>query len=99
MPAYLVAVCQVTDPNENFKKYSAESAKLLQEHGGKYIVRGPAAEVLKGDLLKGKAVIISEFPDMAKLKGFVTDEKYVNEIAPLREGTGIYDFACYEAVP
>jgi uncharacterized protein (DUF1330 family) len=98
MPAYLVAVCQVTDPNENFKKYSVDSAKLLQEHGGKYIVRGPAAEVLNGDLLKGKAVIISEFPDMATLKGFVTDEKYVNEIAPLRDGTGIYDFACYEAV-
>jgi len=98
MPAYLVAVCQVTDPNENFKKYSADSAKLLHEHGGKYIVRGPAVEVLNGDLLKGKAVIISEFPDMATLKGFVTDEKYVNEIAPLRDGTGVYDFACYEAV-
>ena len=97
MAAYLVAVCQVTDPNENFKKYAAESAQLMHAHGGKYIVRGPAAEVLQGDALQGKVVIISEFPDMDALQGFVTDEKYVNEIAPLREGTGIYDFACYEA--
>ena len=57
MPAYLVAVCQVTDPNENFKKYAFESAKLMHEHGGEYLVRGPAAEVHKGDVLKGKVVI------------------------------------------
>ncbi len=99
MSAYLVAVCQVTDPNENFKKYAVESAKLMHAHGGEYIVRGAAAEVLKGDALKGKVVIISEFADMAALQGFVTDEKYVNEVAPLREGTGIYDFACYDAAP
>ncbi len=99
MPAYLVAVCQVTDPNDNFKKYAVESAQLMHEHGGEYIVRGPATEVLKGDALKGKVVIITEFPDMATLQGFITDDKYVNEVAPLREGTGIYDFACYESAP
>jgi len=99
MAAFLVAVCQVTNPNDNFKKYAADSAKLLHAHGGEYIVRGPAAEVLQGDMLKGKFVIISEFADMESLKGFLNDEKYINEIAPLREGTGIYDFACYEEAP
>jgi len=48
MPAFLVAVCEVTNPNENFKKYAVESAKLMHSHGGEYIVRGPAAEILKG---------------------------------------------------
>jgi uncharacterized protein (DUF1330 family) len=99
MAAYLIAVCQVTNPSDNFKKYAAESARLMHEHGGEYIVRGPAAEILKGDALKGKVVIITEFSDMAALQGFINDEEYVNEIAPLREGTGIYDFACYESAP
>ncbi len=99
MAAYLVAICEVTNPNENFKKYAASSSALLQQHGGNYIVRGPAAEVLNGDDLKGKVVIISEWPDMETLRGFVNDETYVNEIAPLREGTGTYNFACYEAAP
>ena len=99
MAAYLVAICQVTDPNDNFKKYAAESARLMLAHGGEYIVRGPAAEILKGEALKGKVVIITEFSDMATLQGFINDEEYVNEIAPLREGTGIYDFACYESAP
>ena len=99
MAAYLIAICEVTNPNENFKKYAASSAQLIHEHGGEYIVRGPAANVLKGDVLKGKVVIITKFPDMDALNGFVNDETYVNEIAPLREGTGIYDFACYESAP
>jgi len=96
MAVYLVAICHVTDPNDNFKKYALESAKLLHAHGGEYIVRGPPAEVIKGDVLKGKFVIITEFADMDTLHGFLNDETYVNEIAPLREGTGVYDFACYD---
>jgi uncharacterized protein (DUF1330 family) len=99
MPAYLVAVCEVTDPNENFKKYAVQSAELMHQHGGKYIVRGPAAEVHKGEDLKGKVVIITEFPSMNELNAFVNDEKYVNEVAPLRDGTGIYNFASYESAP
>ena len=99
MAAYILAVCEVTNPNENFKKYAARSAELMHQHGGQYIVRGPATEVLNGDDLKGKVLIISEFPDMAALQGFISDEKYVNEIAPLREGTGNYNFACYEGAP
>lgn len=99
MAAYLLAVCEITDPNDNFKKYAASSAELLHQHGGKYIVRGPAAEVMKGDDLKGKVIVISEFESMDQLNAFVNDEKYVNEVVPLREGTGIYNFASYEAAP
>jgi uncharacterized protein (DUF1330 family) len=99
MPAYLVAVCEVTNPNDNFKKYAVESAKLVQEFGGKYLVRGPAANVMKGDELKGKVVIINEFPSMEALNSFANSDKYVNEISPLREGTGNYNFAAYEAAP
>lgn len=99
MAAYLVAVCEITNPNENFKKYAAQSAELIHQHGGKYIVRGPAIDVLKGDDLKGKVVIITEFPSMDELNAFVNDEKYVDEVAPLRDGTGIYNFASYESVP
>ena len=99
MAAYLVAVCEITNPNDNFKKYAAQSAELIHQHGGKYIVRGPAIDVLKGDDLKGKVVIITEFPSMDELNAFVNDEQYVNEVAPLRDGTGIYNFASYESVP
>ena len=99
MPTYLIAICEVTNPNDNFKKYAVDSAKLMHEHGGEYVVRGPATEVLKGDALNGKAVILSVFPDMAALQGFVNDPKYINDVAPLREGTGNYEIAAYESLP
>jgi uncharacterized protein (DUF1330 family) len=98
MPGYLVAVCQVTDPNENFKKYSVASAQLMAQYGGKYIVRGPAAEVTKGDMLKGQVVIVTEFPTLDDAQAFLNDEKYLNEVLPLREGTGIYNVAVYGGV-
>ncbi|MBT8441194.1 MAG: DUF1330 domain-containing protein [Gammaproteobacteria bacterium] len=99
MPTYLIAVCEVTNPNENFKKYAAESAKLIAAHGGKYVLRGPAAKLIKGEALQGKVVIMTEWDSLEHLEGFLNDETYVNDVAPLREGTGNYEIAAYESLP
>ena len=99
MPAYLLAICEVTNRNENFMKYAAESAALIELHGGEYVIRGPAAQNLKGDMLEGKVIILTRWRDMEALNGFLNDETYVNDVAPLREGTGNYHFATYEAAP
>ncbi len=96
MAAYLLAVCEVTNPNENFKKYIGRSSEMIERHGGKYVVRGPAKQVLKGDLLEGKIVIISEWPSQDAIAEMLADPEYVNDVAPLREGTGEYHFAIYE---
>lgn len=97
MPAYILALCKITNPHDNFKKYSALSAQLVKEYGGKYLVRGPAKRIMKGDLLEGQVVIVIEFPSMEILESYVDSPQYVNEISPLREGSGIYHFAAYES--
>lgn len=99
MSAYILALCKVTNPHEDFKKYSARSAELVHRHGGKYIVRGPKKRLIKGELLDDQVVIITEFPSFAQLESFVDDPEYVNEVAPLREGSGVYHFAAYEGAP
>ena len=99
MPAYLLAICEVTNPNENFKKYAAESAKLIAAHGGKYVIRGPGAAVIKGQALQGKVIIMTQWESLDQLDGFLNDETYVNEVMPLREGTGNYEIATYESAP
>lgn len=99
MPAYLIAICEVTNPNDNFKKYAAESAKLIAAHGGKYAIRGPAASIVKGEALQGKVVIMTEWESLEQLDGFLNDETYVNEVMPLREGTGNYEIATYASAP
>jgi len=99
MAAYQLAICEVTNPNENFREYAKRSAEIIAKYGGKYIVRGPAADILKGELLAGKVVIITEWPSLDQFNTFYRDEEYQNEVVPLREGTGNYEFAIYESPP
>lgn len=98
MAAFLVAVCKITNPNENLKKYIAASEELLVKHGGQYVARGPAETIFEGDYLNGKVIVISKWPDLHTLKGFVQSDEYQKEIAPLRADTGIYDIGCLEGL-
>ena len=95
MAAYMVAVCNITNMKPELKEYAEKSAALSAKHGGKYLVRGPYAELYEGDLLDGKSVIVTEYPSMADLKAFIDSDEYQKEIKPLREGTGEYHIVLY----
>jgi uncharacterized protein (DUF1330 family) len=99
MAAYLMSLCKITNPHDNFKKYVKISGDMLKEYGGTYVVRGPADSVYEGDYLNGPVVIIAQFESMDKLKGFVESDAYQKDVKPLRDGSGIYDVACYEEAP
>jgi len=99
MAAYLVAVCEITNPNENFKEYAKRSAQILAKYGGKYVVRGAADQVVKGEMFNGKFVLITEFASLDDFNRFYKDEEYQSEVVPLREGTGNYEIAVYESIP
>lgn len=99
MPAYILSIIEITNPGPNLKKYSEESARLAVKHGGKYVVRGRPASVVSGDKLANKVAIMLEFPSMDQLNAFYTSDEYQKDCKPLREGTGIYDIAFYEASP
>jgi uncharacterized protein (DUF1330 family) len=96
MAAYMVAVCDITNFTEDMGKYVATSAELVAKNGGEYIVRGPAKEQLEGDKLKGSYVIVTRFPTLEQLKAFHDGDEY-QAVKPLRDGTGSYHIAVYEA--
>ena len=96
MAAYLVAVCDITNMNENMGKYSAAAAELVAKNGGEYVIRGPGVENLEGDKLEGAYVVISRFPTMEQLKAFYYGDEYA-AVKPLREGTGTYHISIHEA--
>jgi len=96
MAAYMLAVCEITNMTDNMKVYAQKSAELVHQHGGKYLVRGPAAENYEGDILVGKMIIMTEFPSMDDLQAFVKGEEYQKNVKPLREGTGNYHVAFFE---
>ena len=99
MPAYILSVVEVTNPGPNLKKYSEESARLARLHGGKYVVRGKPANVVSGNLLANKVVVMLEFPRMDNLNAFFNSDEYQKGCKPMREGTGIYDIGFFESPP
>ena len=96
MPAYQVALIKVTNRTPGFLEYVERSAEILAKHGAEYVVRGPAKTVLEGDCLEGRAVVISKWPSLEAIDEFYYSDDY-QQIKPLREGSGVYDIAAYEA--
>jgi len=74
MPAYIIANVEVTDPVA-YEEYRNQVPAIIAAHGGRYLARGGAAEVLEGDVAVNRLVIL-EFPDMARLKAFHTSAEY-----------------------
>jgi uncharacterized protein (DUF1330 family) len=74
MAAYLHADIEITDPVA-YETYRQQVPALIAAHGGRYLVRGGAVEVLEGERTPRRQVIL-EFPDMAHLKAFYGSPEY-----------------------
>jgi uncharacterized protein (DUF1330 family) len=56
MPAYLIADVEVHDQNV-YAEYRRQVLPLIEQHGGRFIVRGGAFEVLEGEWKPQRLVI------------------------------------------
>ena len=74
MAAYLVGNISVHNPSL-YETYRLQVPALIAAHGGRYLVRGGAVEVLEGDPQVARQVIL-EFPDMRSLKAFYFSAEY-----------------------
>ena len=64
MPAYVISEVEIRDPvaMEDYRRLAAAS---IAQYGGRYLVRGGAAEAVEGGR-PPKGLIIVEFPSMAR---------------------------------
>lgn len=96
MAGYVVAIARIDTMTDGLKEYIGKAADLSVEHGAEYVVRGPAKDVLEGDYLSGRSVVVSKFETLAKAEAYYHSDAYQNDIKPLREGSGVYDVAIFE---
>lgn len=89
MPAFLVSTVRITDA-ERFGRYAAAIAGLIEEHGGRYVVRGPVSAVLEGATDPDERVVVAEFANVSEVHGYLASPRYVAAKA-LRAGAGEVD--------
>ena len=74
MAAYLIVELDITDL-ETFEAYRKQVPATIEAYGGRYVIRGGAAETLEGDWDPARIVVL-EFPDMTTLKAWYGSEMY-----------------------
>lgn len=97
MSGYIVTVAKLTNITPEFREYAAKAAAVVAQYGGSYLVRGPAAQQVEGDLYAGRTVIVSRFPSVDAARAFYESPEYA-QLKPLRAGTGIYDIGLFQGV-
>tara|TARA_R110002110_G_scaffold284986_2_gene499191 strand:- start:45008 stop:45604 length:597 start_codon:yes stop_codon:yes gene_type:complete len=84
MTAYIFATVELHDA-AGYEDYKSKAPALVEKHGGRYIVRGGANEVVEGTWPDGRIVVL-EFPDFASANAFADDPDYA-PIAAIRHAT------------
>jgi uncharacterized protein (DUF1330 family) len=82
MAAYWIGEHKITNPAQ-FDAYLRQVIPMIERHGGRYLTRPGAHEVLEGDWRPNRVVVVA-FPDMAALKGWYHSPEYQPLIAMRR---------------
>jgi uncharacterized protein (DUF1330 family) len=95
MSAYIHGQITVTDP-ERYEEYRQRVPAVIAAHGGRYLVRGGAVEVLEGDDTTLRQVIL-EFPDLEHLHSFYSSPEY-QELLAIRQSASTGTIVAIEGV-
>ena len=82
MAAYVIADMTVTNPDV-YAEYRRQVLATVTKHGGRFVVRGGAVEVVEGDWRPGRVVVL-EFADMAAARAWYHSADYA-PLAKLRQ--------------
>ena len=76
MSAYMIVTAKIADRDAFINGYGAAAGALVAQFGGKYVLRGPGAELLEGGFGDGASMVISEWPDKDAAKRFWNSPEY-----------------------
>lgn len=85
MTAWMIITARIHDREGFLAGYGPAAARLVEQFGGRYVLRGPGAVALEGSDWDGASVVISEWPDKAAALAFWNSPEYA-EVRKLREG-------------
>jgi uncharacterized protein (DUF1330 family) len=74
VPAYQIGNVVVEDA-EGFAEYATQVPEMIQRHGGRYLARGGAIEVLEGDWTPNRLVVV-EWDSLDQAKHWYESDEY-----------------------
>ena len=74
MPAYIIALIEVTNPQQ-YAKYTDLTPAAIAKFGGRFIVRGGNTTTLEGPP-ETRRVVVLEFPSRKQAQGFFDSPEY-----------------------
>jgi uncharacterized protein (DUF1330 family) len=74
MAAFIVAEIEILNP-DGYRGYTVDVPATIAQYGGRFLVRGGAAEVLEGDWPQQRRVLI-EFPSMEAARAWWDSPEY-----------------------
>lgn len=95
MAAYLIVRVNVTDM-EQYKEYMKLSPGIIEQYGGRFIVRGGQTMTLEGPEETNRVVVI-EFPSVEQARTFYESPEYQRAIS-VRAGAATGQFVVVEGV-
>lgn len=96
MPAYWIAHVTVTDP-ARYKGYQALGPAAFAAHGGRFLARGGASEVVEGPADYDRHVVI-EFPSLEAARACYASPEYAAASAE-REGAARVQIVIVDGLP
>jgi uncharacterized protein (DUF1330 family) len=96
MPAYVVVQVDVKDP-QIYEQYKRLAPPSIAEHGGRYLARGGATQVLEGTWSPARLVIL-EFPDAGRAQAWWASQQYAQAKA-LRQSCAHTEMLLVEGLP
>ena len=89
---------EITIPDRKMlTEYMREVPKIIETHGGRYLVRGGAATVLEGNLGEHPTKILIEFPDKSSALAWYESPEY-KSIHHIRKDNSICNFLLLDGV-
>jgi uncharacterized protein (DUF1330 family) len=95
MSALIIVDIEVTDP-VRYEDYKRLASAAIAAHGGRYLVRGGASEVLDGDWTPRRLVVL-EFDSVERAKAWRSSPEYA-EAKKVREGCARVNMIVVEGV-
>ncbi len=75
MTAYVIVDTKIHNPEE-YEKYKALARPLVEKHGGNYLARGGAMQIVDDELWSPTRLVLLEFPDMDTAQAFFDSDEY-----------------------